>query len=480
MNDFSLETPSDFIGRVDGVLAALTDVRGKVAEEEQRAIGLLEHCLGAFRSLCVWAVARRSGEADSQRHLDAAKERAVLIETVSPDVRFTALREAAAKVATAVHSVNDTRALTEIASLLSRMPCPPFIVASPAPFGDLPGTDTVSVVPVSSGEPLVVRVMLVVDGKPWANPQALRTETIYDLALTAAVSAWPDESDHLVLDAVTTMVPEHYRISKFRIERPRDPMSVQDYRQTGHVEFPVGQSVLSGPALLQIRATFLSSSAPMYSRGATVIGYHKLRTRISDPSRVPMLSKYRALDTRLLDIVEQVRDLPGIQEGHLDDFVAAMAAILNYMGISIQQALYKARSEIDEDDFQENLLLHLRGQLGEEVLEAPHQGGGITDIRYRSVTIELKVEKEIKNRATMVRHYQNQPTQYSSATSAQLGILCVLDLTTKTEPPAPPQNNVILLTPQLHGFPAGEAPFPVRIAAVVIDGNLKKPSDYSR
>ena len=80
----------------------------------------------------------------------------------------------------------------------------------------------------------------------------------------------------------------------------------------------------------------------------------------------------------------------------------------------------------------------------------------------------------------MLAGYENQPTQYSSGTGAQLGILCVLDLTEKDVPPAPTQNNLVVLTPKLHGFAAGNAPAPSRIVAVIIDGNLRAPSSYSR
>jgi hypothetical protein len=112
-------------------------------------------------------------------------------------------------------------------------------------------------------------------------------------------------------------------------------------------------------------------------------------------------------------------------------------------------------------------------QLGEDVQEWPRQGGGPSDIRYRSVTLKLKVENKIKNQARMINKYVAQPTQYSSASGAQLGILCILDQTSKDEPPASPQNNIMLVTPPVHGFDNGMAPFPTKIAAVVIDGNLR-------
>lgn len=39
--------------------------------------------------------------------------------------------------------------------------------------------------------------------------------------------------------------------------------------------------------------------------------------------------------------------------------------------------------------------------------EAPKQGGGITDIRYRSVTVELKIEKDLSDREEMLACYVN-------------------------------------------------------------------------
>jgi hypothetical protein len=36
-----------------------------------------------------------------------------------------------------------------------------------------------------------------------------------------------------------------------------------------------------------------------------------------------------------------------------------------------------------------------------------------------------------------------------------------------------------VLIPKLHGFADGNAPAPTRIAAVIIDGNLRTPSSYS-
>lgn len=45
---------------------------------------------------------------------------------------------------------------------------------------------------------------------------------------------------------------------------------------------------------------------------------------------------------------------------------------------------------------------------------------GITDIKDKSVVIELKVEKAQSDRGRLSAGYENQPVQYASGTGAQL------------------------------------------------------------
>ncbi len=479
LSEFQVTRAGEIAKALGPVITTLEEIAPLLADEEGRALEVIRELGTAFRCLCDWAAARRSAEANAVRYLDAAKEHASAAAKQLAQVAFPALRDAVGPVTEAIAATTETSSLPDIARLLSCVPVPPFLILCENPFGK--PTEAKEATPSSPviELPFVVRVMLTLDGRPWANPQMLRAGTVYDLKAKITAPAWPSGSDRLVLDFISTLPPEHRRVSLIEVFRSHAD-SEAEIAWSGHIEFPVGQSVLAEPALLQMRANFLSAADATFAKTATIIGYHKLRVRVSDPKATPLLSKFRMLDQRLVAIVDEVRDLPGLGQEHLGDFIELLSAILNYMGICAQQALYRAGSKILEKDFQRDLLVHLRGQLGEDVQEAPKLGGGITDIRYRSVIAELKVEKDIADREEMLQAYQNQPTQYSGATGAQLGILCVLDLTEKTLPPAPPQNNVQLLTPTLHGFGGTQPPFPVRIAAVVIDGNIRKPSDYSR
>jgi hypothetical protein len=249
----------------------------------------------------------------------------------------------------------------------------------------------------------------------------------------------------------------------------------------GHAEFPVAQNLSSEPLVFRVRATFFSTFEEKQGISATVVGYHQLRVRISDKTRTPLLSGYKAIDARIVECVNDVgQSLPGIDPEHLSDFTAALSAIANYLGINLQQALYKQGTDVSEAEFQRSLLYHLRLWLGEEVQEAPRQAGGPTDIKYRSITIELKVEDRISDRRRMIEKYCAQPVQYSSGSGSRLGILCILDQTEKYNPPANPQNQIVIETPPVHGFTEGIAPYPTKIAVVVIDGKLRLPSSYSR
>lgn len=159
-----------------------------------------------------------------------------------------------------------------------------------------------------------------------------------------------------------------------------------------------------------------------------------------------------------------------------------MSGVLNYQGYCLQAGIYKGTDRIMEDIFRDNMLQYLNAisYLGAEVIKEPQLAGGRIEIYYRGLIVELKVEKSISERDQLIKKYGKQPVAYSSGNSKQLSILVILDLTEKKLPPAAPQNNVILVTPELHGFQNSTPLYPSKQVVVIFDGNTKKPSDYSR
>jgi hypothetical protein len=484
--EFSLSAAGKTADEIDAAIRELDLVKRRLSDADMGVISVAAALSRGFVELCRWVEASLRGEANSERHLTAARAQAVLasehLGLPTPQAKF---RAAAQQVIQGISQVRDLDSVKGVAKLLLRLPMPPMLVAAEDPYAFAHAVKNGdSAPPRTAGEkqkePLVAKVMLEIDRQPWSTPQVIQANRIYGLSAKIAIPRWPDEADLFAIEYVTTLPKEHYRITEFRIERSSLGPS-HEAEASGHIEFPVGQSLLSEPVIIQLRASFRSSTDPKLIKWATVIGYHKLRVRVSDPTRTPLLSKYPALDERIVEVLDEIsRTTPGVNQKHLGDFIALLGGVANYMGICLQQAVYKEGQEISEAQFQSDLLDHLRSLLGSEVQEAPKQGGGPTDVQYRSVTAELKVERDVSDRAKMVDRFLNQPTQYSSANGAQLGVLCILDLTPKERPPANPRNNILLKTPSVHGFPEGSPPYPTKIAAVIIDGNLRLPSSYSR
>lgn len=455
---------------------------GHVADDDALVIRTTVEIFRAFLELCYWVSDSLAGVVDASRHVVAAKAHVVLAEEHLEGVAFTQFRAAVQKVFKCIATASDLAKVKEVAALIALIPIPPLLLGAKDPFErwaqpsrtESPPNAVTEVPPA-----LVAKVMFELDGQPWSTPQVVRANLVHDLTATVTIPYWPEEADYLLIDYVTTLPPEHYRLTEFRIDRSNgDP--VRETTMAGHAEFPIGQSVLSEPALIQLRARFRSSKDAKFVKPATVIGYHKLRVRISDADHTSLLSRYPAIDERIVEIVDEVREkVRDINQEHLSDFVTLLGSVTNYMGICAQQALYREGKKISEAEFQADLLTHLRRLLGVEVREAPKQGGGPTDIQYRTVIAELKVEGKIADREKLVAKYVAQPTQYSSGMGAQLGILCILDLTEKERPPANPKNNILMRSVPVHGFAAGDEPHPTLIAVVVIDGNLRLPSSYS-
>jgi hypothetical protein len=478
LHDFKPSTSSETAAELEVVIRDLDSALARLPEKEKSAFKALQIVLQAFNNLCSWIDASLKADAHPERFLTAAKGQAKLaLEALDP-VAFEVFSVTAAAALEQINAVTDWDGVTTVAAQLQKIPIPTIYVVEEPPAHTRRRNGEVSAPsePKNTG-PFVVKVMFDIERRPWSNSQILQAAVIYDLRAKLTVPTWPDGATHLILDYISTLSPDLLRISPLQANRRQD-QSTDEFELHGHVQFPTPQNMLSDPLIIRVRATFFSEGGKE-AFPATVIGYHQLRVRVSDKAHVPLLARYRAIDERNAQVIEEVqRTMPQLNAEHLNDFVEVLGAITNYMGVNLQQALYREGLVVSEADFQKNLLYHLRTWLGEEVREAPKQGGGPTDIQYKSVTVELKVEKEISNRRKIIEKYLSQPTQYSSASGAQLGILCVLDLTEKDKPPANPQNQITLETPEVHGFDS-TLDFPTKIAAVIIDGNLRLPSSYS-
>ncbi|MBB5296619.1 hypothetical protein E5F05_10690 [Deinococcus metallilatus] len=425
-----------------------------------------------------WVDALQKADPTATARLHAAHARAYAAAEELDGCPFPLFRDTARCAFQAIENVQKLKDVPEAVHALQAVPIPhyrPGPARRPAPW---PSRSATTHTPVG---PYVVKALFDVDQRPWNSPHVFQKEVVYAVHARLTVPDWPAGARCLRLEHVTTLAPEQYHLHLPPMERPPSGQAAEA-QLTGSVTFMYAQSMASEPLVLRLRATF-EHDEPSVVTPATIVGYHELHAHVLDERLAPLYSRYRSVDRRMMDIMGQVQsELPKVDLAHQRDFAEILGAVCNFQSLNLQQGLYddKRGQTVTEAEFQETLLNHLRMLLGEDVKEAPWQGNGETDIQYRSITVELKVEKSVKDRRKLVERFVRQPTQYTSAGGGQLGVLCILDLTEKKTPPANAMSNLTLEAPVLHGFEDQPAAFPTRIAVVFVDGNLRLPSSYSR
>jgi len=118
------------------------------------------------------------------------------------------------------------------------------------------------------------------------------------------------------------------------------------------------------------------------------------------------------------------------------------------------------------------VLLRQRPDIGSEIEEHPHAAGGVTDLSFRGIRLELKVVADKPVAVNDVDEFVPQTTAYAPGSDRRFGLLVVLDSSPKREPAGSAANDIFLreLRPPTGGS------FPILIGAVIIRGNLPKPS----
>lgn len=159
----------------------------------------------------------------------------------------------------------------------------------------------------------------------------------------------------------------------------------------------------------------------------------------------------------------------------IDKFGDAIAVILNYREYTIREGIYKEGKHVSEKEFKENLCLYINAnKKTKDFYKEVPTGVGRTDFIYKEIPIEVKVDSN-KTVAKIVDDYLGQIITYSSTFSKRLGILCVLDLSSK-------KNwgflfdEYVKIVSSPNSEPTEKTIF---ICVITIPGNLTSPSAYS-
>ena len=307
------------------------------------------------------------------------------------------------------------------------------------------------------------------DGQPFKEPQTIEPGILRDLGAEVNISRWPDDAVSLVLEPLSIEPNGTYELPTFVFNRPAatPPLRLE---QVGRIVVRSPTSALARPLEFAYRARSIPETC-----GATLTmqGQRHLRVECFG-AELRSESRYILVDQKLRDIRDHARRVPAVRDAELHDFLLIMSALGGVAGQGLQDNLFPA--PISESQFQKELKHYLRSdrRIGSQLEEHPRAGGGITDLSFKGIRLELKVENEGRISIADASQYFQQVAQYVAGSDRRFGALCILDVSTKTEAPGSVANDIDF---QTVTSPAGG--LPICIGVVVIRGNLAKPSSFS-
>lgn len=287
---------------------------------------------------------------------------------------------------------------------------------------------------------------------------------VHDLEIEVRVSRWPEEHSELELTPVSVEPASSYEFPSFRFARPAgDAPYILSKRARAILK--ASQGLHARPFEFKYSAEFLPSKS---EQPVAIVGHRTLLIDGTHPSTP--ISGYPVMDSRLIEIRESLRKIAGITPKELLDLLTVLTALFNLAGRAIQDALFPGKRT--EAQFQDDVrsALRLNPAIGVELDEHANAAGGITDLSFRAIPIELKVENASLFSAADGMRFVGQVASYAVAKGKKTAVLCVLDCSSKLGPPRDPAGLV-----QLVSLENG-----VQVCILVIEGNLRKPSALSK
>jgi hypothetical protein len=425
------------------------------------AIGELALCISL---LLEWRSGVLNAVQDAQRFQIAARERAaVWSKDRSPDGAYSYV----IKVAELISGITSVSEVGNVAAALAAIPVPvglysEFRQRSPRIHEDgSPARAT----PV---ELTVAFLKFTIDGKPLAETHFVSPGEMHDLDIEVRVSRWPAGASALILDPVTIEHADAYKMPVFSIAAPVGTGPFQLAQQ--------GRAALTVPNHFNARPFEFKYVARFEPRGSEqpveTVGQRTLLLEGLDLTRQP-LTGYRHVDQKLIDIRNDLRVASGMVQQELTDALALVVPLAGFAAQSVQDNLFNAA--ISEDEFQKRVRSFLRSHpnVGSALEEHPHAARGITDLSFRGIRLELKSEKVERLLLADCERFVAQAASYAVGSGKRLAVLCVLDCSPKTQPPFPVEDGIGVYVHR-------STETPVYVLTILIQGNLAKPSDFSR
>ena len=412
-----------------------------------------------------WVSDIRKAQLDADRHYRAARQRlSEFTDALSPDAHQP-IRDAATRLL----EITDPAHVKRVPEIVAGVDLPlPLLV-------DVPRHVSIEHVPpdakkTEAAQPAVVFLSFTIDQAALESRHIIEPNRLHDLHVEVRLSRWLNDATSLLVEPISVEPPATYELPTYSFVRPAGlPPYVLE--GSGRLLLGVPQTILSRPLEFSYRARFEPGDA-----SAAVEGHRCLCLQSHDPRSTPVTG-YWYIDERLLRIRDIVRSHGGVPDDELGWFLQVMTVLGRTAGEALQDHLFAG--DWTEGNFQKEIQRRLRSDptIGSWLEVHAHAGGGITDLSFKGIRVELKVvpEGDARGQVTpsVVAPFFGQAAQYTRASDRRLGILCVLDSTIKTSVPAHPADD--LAVEQVEGPETSTL-----LGVVVIRGNLARPSDLSR
>ena len=460
-------SPHDFERLKEACLeleATISEIGQGDVEDQYRAY---HTAIAIFVLLAEWKHAIRNAEPDAQRFLSSAKLKASEVDkslSFAADERLDAFLDQ-------VEGLKSVDELTAIQDQLKRWTLPLLLFANlrARGFGGLR-------VPVSNGsseepeklETTVAFLKFDIDGEPAKHWNYLKPGTSYDLTIEVRVSNWPKGASVLSLTPVTVDIRERDWLPSFRFEKPEGdgPFILTG---TGRAVLEVAHSFGSRPYEFLYAAEFDDTSN---CRDVAIVGHRRLLLEGSDVASNP-LTGFSNVDRHLLSVRDKLRTFPGLHSDDVANTMIVLGGLGNIAAQALKGGLFEAGTSEQQFQNKATEMLRNRSDIGEHLQGHPEAAGGITDLTFRDIPIELKVENSKVLFPKDFSKFFDQTAAYAIGLGKRIGVLSVLEASPKSAPVGVVEDDIEVFVHQ-----TGQSP--IVIVVVVVRGGFPKPSSYSR
>ena len=413
--------------------------------------------------LVEWQAAILNATPDADRFVRAARERAACwIRKNGDDPQLKSLRA----IAENIGKISTTTDAKEVINALSATPLPVGLFHVEARRFNPTITDDDNE-PTKPEKLAVAFLEFKINGQPVSEVHHVPPGVVHDLDITVKVSYWPSDAARLMLKPVSVENTSLYELPNFAFEKPSGEGPYRLPGQ-GRALLKVPQAIHARPLEFRYLAEFEPPSVP---QPVEVVGQRTLRLEAGDWRHQPQTG-YPNLDGKIIELRNELRRL-GVPEAEISDGVKIAVTLGKLMGQSLQDNMFNG--QWPEKKFQTETRKFLRSEpaIGSALQEHPQSAGGILDLSFQNIPIELKAETEHNLSLADCSKFIEQTTSYAVGGGKRLCILCVLDTSPKNCAAFPAEEGLGILykiTPKGH----------VPVITMLIQGNLTQPSLLSK